>query len=48
MGNVQCCGDAARIVNILPRATRAFAMGSLAMIIELQCDADDVIALLGQ
>src|SRR5690554_4393978 len=48
MGNIKRRRHPARIVNILPGATGALAMGGLTMIVELQRDADDVITLLGQ
>ncbi len=38
-------GDGARIVDVLPRAAGALAMGRRAMVVELQRHADDVIAL---
>ena len=38
-------GDIAGVVDVLPGAAGALAMGGRAMIVELQRDADDVIAL---
>ena len=38
-------GDIAGIVDVLPGAAGALAMGGRAMIVELQRDADDVVAL---
>jgi len=35
--------DIARIVDVLPGAAGAFAMGGRTMIVELQRDADDVV-----
>ena len=37
-------GDIARIVDVLPGAAGALAMGGRAMIVKLQRDADDVVA----
>ena len=38
-------GDVARIMNVLPGAAGALAVSGRAMIVELQGDADDVVAL---
>jgi len=38
-------GDVTRVVNVLTRAAGALAMGGRAMVVKLQRDADDVIAL---
>ena len=43
--NAEAFGDVAGVVNVLPGAAGALAMGGRAMIVELQGDADDVIAL---
>jgi len=45
MRNADALGDIARVVNILSRAAGAFAMGRGAMVVKLQGDADDVVAL---
>ena len=45
MGNAECLGDAARIVDVLAGAARALAVRRLAMVVKLQRHADDVIAL---
>src|ERR1035437_2286689 len=45
MRNTDALGNAARIIDVLPRATRPFSMGGGAVVIELQRDADHVIAL---
>ena len=44
MGNPQGFRHPAGILNVLPGATRALARRRLAMIVELQRDADDVVA----
>ena len=44
MRNADPLGDIARIVDVLPGAAGALAMGGRAVIIELQRDADDVVA----
>ena len=46
--DVQRGGDAAGIVDVLAGAAGALAMGRLAMVVELERDADDVIALAGE
>jgi hypothetical protein len=38
-------GDISRIVDVLPGATGSLAMGGRPMIVKLQRDADDVVAL---
>ena len=46
MGNPEGSGDARGVVDILPGAAGALAAGRLAVIVELQRDADHVVALL--
>ncbi len=48
MGNPQPRGDVAGVVDVLPGATGALAMGRLAMVVELHGHADHVIALVSQ
>ena len=48
VGNAEPRGDVARIVNILPRAARAFAVRRFAVIVELHRDADDIVAFGGE
>ena len=48
MGNADPRGHCAGIVNVAAGAAGPFAVGCRAMVVELQGDADDVIALLGQ
>ena len=48
MGNPELFGHPPRIVDILTRTAGSCAMHGLAMIIELQCEADDIITGLGQ
>src|SRR5690606_19572283 len=43
--NAQLGGDAAGVVNVLTSAAGPLAMGGLAMIVELEGDAHDLIAL---
>src|SRR4029077_11932374 len=45
MRDVQRLGHSGSILDVLPGAARAFAPDGLAMIVELERDADDVIAL---
>ena len=45
MRNADALGDAARVVDVLAGAAGALAMGRRAVVVELQRDADDVIAL---
>ena len=45
MRNADPLGDVAGVVNVLPGAAGALAMGGGAMVVKLQGDADDVIAL---
>ena len=45
MRNAEPLGDIAGVVNVLASAAGTFAMGRRAMIVELQGDPDDVIAL---
>ena len=45
MRNADPLGDVAGVVDVLPGAAGALAMGGRAMIVKLQRDADDVIAL---
>ena len=45
MRNADRIGHAARVVDVLARAARALAMRRCAVVVELQRDADDVIAL---
>ncbi len=45
MRNADPLGDVARIVDVLPGAAGALAVGGRAMIVKLQRDADDVVAL---
>ena len=47
MGNAEPRGDIARVVDILPGATRALAMRRLAVVVELHRHADDVVAFGG-
>ena len=44
MRNADALGDAARVVDVLARAAGALAVGGGAMVVELQRDADHVIA----
>ena len=44
MRNADPLGDVAGIVDVLPGAAGALAMGGRAMVVELQRDADDVVA----
>ena len=44
MRDAERCGDVARVVDVLAGAAGALAMGRRAMIVELQRDADDVVA----
>jgi len=48
MRKAAAIGDTARIVDILPSAARAGLVDGRAMIIELQRDADDIVALTRQ
>src|SRR5215472_4527026 len=48
MGNADPSGHRPGIVNVAAGAAGTFAMGRCAMVVELERDADDVIALLGQ
>ena len=48
MGDAEPRRDIARIVNILPRAAGALAVGRLAVIIELHGEADHVVAFGGE
>ena len=48
VGNPETRRDVPRIMDILAGAARAFAMRRLAVVIELHCNADDVIAFGGQ
>ena len=45
MRNADPLGDIARVVDILPGAAGALAMGGRAMVVKLQRDADDIVAL---
>ena len=45
MGNAELGGDVARVVNVLSRAAGALAVDRRAVVVKLQGDADDVIAL---
>ena len=45
MGNAELGGDVAGVVDILAGAAGALAVGGRAMIVELERDADDVVAL---
>jgi hypothetical protein len=45
MGNAELGGDIARVVDVLPGAAGALAVGRRAMIVKLQRDADDIVAL---
>ena len=45
MRNAERVGDAARVVDVLAGAAGALAMRRRAVIVELQRDADDVVAL---
>jgi hypothetical protein len=45
MGDAELGGDVAGVVDVLAGAAGALAMGRRAMVVELQRDADDVIAL---
>ena len=45
MRNADALGDIARVVNVLAGTAGALAMGRRAVIVELQRDADDVVAL---
>ena len=44
MRNADALGDAARIIDVLPGAAGALAVGGGAVIVELQRDADHVVA----
>ena len=44
MRNAEPFGDVARVVDILPGAAGALAVGGGAVVVELQRDADDVVA----
>ena len=44
MWNAERLGDAAGVLDVLPGAARTLAMGRLAVIVELQRNADDVVA----
>ena len=44
MRDLEPVRDAARVLDILARATGAFASDRLAMIVELKRDADDIVA----
>ena len=44
MGNAKGIGNAARIVNVLARAAAALPARRRAVVVELQGDADDVVA----
>ena len=48
MGNAEPRGDVARVVDVLPGAAGAFAVGRRAMVVKLHRDADDVVALARQ
>ena len=48
MRNADALGDRARVVDIAAGATGALAVGRRAMIVELERDADDVVAGIGQ
>jgi hypothetical protein len=48
MGNADPRGHGPRVVNIAAGAACAFAVGRRAVVEELERDANDVIALLGQ
>ena len=48
MGNTEPRGDIARVVDILPGATRALAMRRFAVVVELHRHADDVVAFGGK
>ena len=45
MRNADALGDAARIVDVLAGAAGALAVGRRAVVVKLQRDADDVVAL---
>ena len=45
MRNADALGDIARVVDVLAGAAGALAMGRRAMVVKLQRDADDVVAL---
>jgi hypothetical protein len=45
MRNADPLGDIARVMDVLPGAAGALTMGGGAMIVKLQRDADDVVAL---
>ena len=45
MRDADALGDRARIMDVAAGAAGALAMGRLAVVVELQRDADDVIAL---
>ena len=47
MGNADALGDGARVVDVAAGAAGALAVGRGAVVVELQRDADDVIAGLG-
>ena len=44
MRDADLLGDKARVMDVLPGTAGAFAMGGRAVIVKLQCDADDVVA----
>ena len=44
MGNAELGGDVAGVVDVLAGAAGALAMGRRTMVVELQRDADDVVA----
>ncbi len=48
VGNAQPGRDVPRVVDILPGATGALAMGGFAMVVELHRHADDIVALGGE
>ena len=45
MGNADALRHRARVVDVLPGATGAGAMRGRAVVVELQGDADDIVAL---
>ena len=45
MGNAEAGGNIAGVLNILPGAARALAVHSSPVIIQLQCHANDIIAI---
>ena len=48
MGEVHHFGDAAGIINVLPGAAGTALLNGRAVIVELQRDADDVVAFVGE